>query len=396
MKFLYFDAYSGLSGDMILGALLDLGVSHTRFKEKMSELDLPVDIRIKDTKRSSLRGLKVDVLVQKRTKKVTRKWKDIENIITQSSFSASVKNNSLSIFKHLFKAESKVHGTKFSQAHLHEAGADDALIDIVGCCFLLETLKIDTVYSAPLNVGRGWVKAKHGRLPVPPPAVAEILKRIPIYSNWIQEELVTPTGAAIIATLAKQFFPFPEMIYEKIGYGAGSKDFDEIPNILRVFMGQKAQFKPKKRVSVIEANIDDSTPQVLASFLDLAFKLGALDVYMTPIVMKKNRLATKLSIMTEEDKIDVLINSIFRETSSIGVRHFPVERRILERSLSKVKVLGEDIIIKTASLEGEEVNAWPEHDDCLKVAKKKKLPLKKIQEMALVEYNRKLSKKRRN
>jgi len=392
MKFLYFDAVSGLSGDMILGALLDLGVPKALFLEKMAGLNLPVDIQIKETKRSSLRGLKIDVSVKKSTKSAARKWKDVEGLINSSSFSTRIKNNSLSIFKKLFQAESRVHGHDFNLTHLHEAGADDAIIDIVGCCFLADFLNIDTFYSSPLNVGQGWVKTSHGRLPVPPPAVAELLKGIPVYSAWAKEELVTPTGAAIVATLVKTFISFPEMNYENIGYGAGSKDFHEIPNILRVFLGKKEQFKASKKIYTIETNIDDSTPQILAGYFERAFKLGALDVSLTPIIMKKNRLATKLAVMVEADKIDSLIRSIFEETSSIGVRFYPVERRVLERNLTKIKVLGEDITVKTACLEGKEVHALPEYEDCKKAARKNKMPVKKVYEMAQTEFARRKRK----
>ena len=181
MKYVYFDASAGLSGDMILGALLDLGVSTPLFKKKMAELNLPVEIRVKETKRSSLRALKVDVLV-KAQKSSARKWPDIEALIKKSSFSPFVQKTSLVIFKKLFQAEAKVHGHRFEEAHLHEVGADDAVVDIVGCCWLAETLIISEFYSSPLNIGQGWVKTSHGRLPVPPPAVAELLRNIPVYS----------------------------------------------------------------------------------------------------------------------------------------------------------------------------------------------------------------------
>jgi uncharacterized protein (TIGR00299 family) protein len=388
MKFLYFDASSGLSGDMILGALLDLGVPKTLFSEKMAGLNLPVDIQIKETKRSSLRGLKIDVSVKRSTKITPRKWKDVGSLINSSSFSNNIKEKSLSIFKNLFLAESHVHGHPFHMTHLHEAGADDAIIDIVGCCFLVDYLNIETFYSSPLNVGQGWVKTSHGMLPVPPPAVAELLKDIPVYSAWTKNELVTPTGAAIVTTLVKTFLSFPEMNYEKIGYGAGSKDFPEIPNILRAFLGKTEQFKASKKIFTIEANIDDSTPQILAGYFEKAFKLGALDVSLTPIVMKKNRLATKLTLMAESGNLDSLIRSIFEETSSIGVRYYPVERRVLERNLTKITVLGEDISVKTACLEGIEVNALPEYEDCKKVARRNKMPVKKVYEMAQTEISR--------
>ncbi len=385
MKYIYFDASAGLSGDMILGALLDLGVSPSLFKEKMAGLKLPVDIQVKETKRTSLRALKVDVLVKKH-KAGARKWSDVEALIKKSPFSPPIKKNSLAIFKKLFQAEAKVHGRKFQEAHLHEAGADDAIVDVVGCCFLTEILDVDDFYSSPLNLGQGWVKTSHGRLPVPPPAVAELLKNVPVYSEHVKEELVTPTGAAIVSTLVRTFIHFPEISYEKVGCGAGEKNFRDFPNILRAFYGDKKEFKADKKVYIIEANIDDSTPQVLASFFDRAFSLGALDVILTPVLMKKNRLATKLTILAEIDKIEALINAVFRETSSIGVRYFPVKRRVLERTRKKFRVNGENVSVKISSLEGTVVNIQPEFTDCLKLAKKSDRPVKEIIQLAIKEF----------
>lgn len=385
MKYIYFDAIAGLSGDMILGALLDLGISPSLFKEKMSELEIPVEIQIRKTKRASLRALKVDIKVKSK-KTSPRKWSDVEAIIKKSRFSPSVKKNALDIFKKLFEAEAHVHGHKFQEAHLHEAGADDAIVDILGCCFLIEALNISQIYSSPLNLGRGWVKASHGILPVPPPAVAELLKNIPVYSAWEKEELVTPTGAAIVQTLVKKFIPFPEITYEKIGYGAGNRDFRDFPNVLRVFYGDLSAFREDRKIYIIEANIDDSNPQVMASFFDRAFQSGALDVFLTPVLMKKNRLATKLTVLAEIGKIDFLIREIFRETSSIGVRYFPVERRTLERKTKEVSVLGEKVAIKISCLDGKEVNVQPEFSDCLKLAKKNKLPVKEIIQLALKRF----------
>ena len=385
MKYIYFDASAGLSGDMILGALLDLGVSPSHFKEKMARLKLPVDIQVKETKRTSLRALKVDVLVKKH-KAGTRKWSDVETLIKKSPFSPPIKKNSLAIFKKLFQAEAHVHGRKFGKTHLHEAGADDAIVDVVGCCFLAEVLNVDDFYSSPLNLGQGWVMTSHGRLPVPPPAVAELLKNVPVYSEHVKEELVTPTGAAIVSTLVRTFIPFPEISYEKVGCGAGEKNFRDFPNILRAFYGDKKEFKADKKVYIIEANIDDSTPQVLASFFDRAFSLGALDVFLTPVLMKKNRLATKLTVLAEIDKIEALISAVFRETSSIGVRYFPVERRVLERTMRKLRVYGEDVSVKISSLEGTVVNIQPEFTDCLKLAKKSDRPVKEIIQLAIKEF----------
>lgn len=395
MKYAYFDASSGLSGDMILAALLDLGVSKREFKDAMAELRLPVDITSRNVQRAGLRGLKVDVRVNKGKESPARHWDDVESLIQKSPFSGMVKTTALAAFRILFEAEAKVHGGKFHEVHLHEAGADDAMVDVAGSAFLREKLDISLVCCSPLNLGSGWVKASHGRLPVPPPAVAEILKNAPVYSAWANEELITPTGAAIISSWTDRFVSFPEMSYEKIGYGAGSRDLEAIPNILRVFYGAEQSLKPEKTAFQVEANIDDANPQVLAHFVEVALGLGALDAFMTPIVMKKGRLGTKLTLLAGHDNIDKLIEAVFVETSSIGLRYFPVERRILEREVHKVKVWGEEIAIKTARLGSEEVNAHPEFSDCLSVAKKKGVPVKTVCQKALQEYLKQDSKRKK-
>jgi len=385
MKYVYFDASSGLSGDMILGALLDLGTDPDIFKKAMARLKLPVRIEVSEAKRSQLRGLKVDVIVE-RKKSATRTWVDVERTIGRSPFSPGVKADARKIFKRLFAAEARAHGCPFRSTHLHEAGADDALVDVLGACWLAEALHIGAFFCSPLNVGTGFVRTSHGLLPVPPPAVAELLKNIPVYSAGAKEELVTPTGAAVVSTLVRKFLPFPEIIYERIGCGAGSRDLRGLPNILRAFYGNAGDFKPQKKVFVIEATIDDSTPQLLAHFLEIALRRGALDAFLTPVVMKKNRLATKLTLLAEADKIDGLIEAVFRETSSIGVRFFPVERRVLERESRKVRIRGEEVGIKVSRLGGEAVNVQPEYADCLKASERMGLPLKEVTRLALREY----------
>jgi uncharacterized protein (DUF111 family) len=217
--------------------------------------------------------------------------------------------------------------------------------------------------------------------------VAELLKNVPVYSEHVKEELVTPTGAAIVSTLAHKFIPFPEISYERIGCGAGKRTFHDFPNILRAFYGNEKEFKADKRVYLIEANIDDSTPQVLASFFDRAFALGALDVFLTPVTMKKNRLATKLTVLTEIDRIEALISAVFRETSSIGLRYYPVQRRVLERTIKKIRLLGEEVTIKISFIERKIVNVQPEYADCLKLAKKSDRPLKEIIQLAVKEFH---------
>lgn len=388
MKFIYFDAFSGISGDMILGALLDLGVSQEKFISVISRLDLPVSINIKEVDRLSLRALKVDVDVTG-GKRPQRKRKDVEKIIAGTSLSQNVKESASKIFEKLFAAEAKAHGKNKETTHLHEAGADDALVDILGTCYLLEILEVEKVYASPLNVGQGWTKSSHGVLPVPPPAVAEILKGIPVYSAHAKKELVTPTGAAIISTLAEKFLPLPELCYKKVGCGAGSSDFQELPNILRVFYGDADLNQPDHQIYIIETNLDDATPQILAAFSEKALELGALDVTLTPVTMKKNRLGTKLTILTDIKKMDKLIRAVFLETTSIGIRYYPVGRRVLERRTETVKLLGEEVHVKIASLEGQEVNILPEFEDCRSLAQKKNIPIKKIMADVIKEFNKK-------
>ena len=382
MKYVYLDASSGLSGDMTLGALLDLGVDPALFKERMAGLRLPVEIAVRRVRRGGFAALKVDVEVGGHDHH-ERNFADIERIILKSRFAAAVKDRALAIFRRLFEAEAKVHGRTFGQAHLHEAGADDALVDIVGTAFLLEELGVGEVHCSPLNVGSGWVSTSHGRLAVPPPAVAELLKKAPVYAAWVESELVTPTGAAIAATLAKTFAKLPELVYEKIGRGAGTKEFPEVPNILRVYYGEAASFDARKSVFIVEATIDDATPQLLAHFLERALEEGALDATLSPVVMKKNRLGTKLSVLVESARLDALIEAVFRETTSIGVRFYPVGRRVLEREVRPVRVDGRKIGLKVATLAGRPVNVQPEYDDLVAAARATGRPLKEIAHRAV-------------
>ncbi len=382
MKYAYFDGSSGLSGDMILGALLDLGVEPARFKEAMAGLRLPVSIAVKRVRRGALGAAKVDVLVRGR-RLVERTFTDVERVILKARLPAAVKDRAVAVFRRLFEAEAKVHGRRFGDIHLHEAGADDALVDIVGGAWLAEELRIGEFLVSPLNVGSGWVKTAHGVLPVPPPAVAELLKGFPVYSAWVESELVTPTGAAIVSALARPVLHMPELVYEKIGCGAGTKDFDEMANVLRVFYGEAGPFDPGRAVQVIEATLDDATPQLLAHFLETAMAEGALDATLSPVVMKKNRLGTKLTVLAPLDRMDRLIEAVFRETTSIGVRHYPVGRRVLEREFRTVRVAGESVRVKVGRLGGREVNAQPEYEDCLKAARKTGRPLKDILRLAV-------------
>ena len=381
MRYVYFDASSGLSGDMILAALLDLGVDAALFRERMAGLRLPVTLSVRRVRRGGFAAAKVDVTV-KAAEGVCRTFADVERVVRRGRFASAVKDRALAVFRRLFEAEAKVHGRKFKEAHLHEAGADDALVDVVGASFLLEELGVADVYCSPLNVGSGWVRTSHGLLPVPPPAVAELLKGAPVYSAWVESELVTPTGAAIVSALAKKFIRLPELVYDRIGRGAGSKEFPEIPNILRAYSGPAERFEAAREVYVVEAAVDDASPQLLAHFVDRAFEEGALDATLSPVVMKKGRLGTKLSLLATAERMDALIEAVLKETTSIGVRFYPVGRRVLDRELRTVRVGGERIGLKVATLGGRPVNVQPEYDDLVRAARKTKRPLKEIARLA--------------
>lgn len=389
MKYVYLDASSGVSGDMCLGALIDLGVDAALFEEKMAGLRLPVEIAVRRVRRGGFAALKVDVGI-KRHDHHERTFADVERVILKSRFAPAVKDRALAVFKRLFEAEAKVHGRRFKEAHLHEAGADDALVDIVGTAFLLEELGVGAVYCSPLNVGSGWVQTSHGRLAVPPPAVAELLKKAPVYAAWVESELVTPTGAAIVSALAKTFATLPELVYDRVGRGAGSKEFPEIPNILRVYYGEAVRFDAAKSIFVVEAVIDDASPQLLAHFLERAIEEGALDATLSPVVMKKNRLGTKLTLLVESARLEALTEAVFRETTSIGVRFYPVGRRVLDRSFESVKVEGQAIGVKLAKRDGRTLNVQPEYEDLVKAARKTGTPLKEIAHRAVCEYRKKL------
>ncbi|MCI4445100.1 MAG: nickel pincer cofactor biosynthesis protein LarC [Candidatus Aminicenantes bacterium] len=383
MKYIYFDCSSGASGDMILASLLSLGVSADEFKKFFKTLKLKSDIEICSGKNRGFTGLRVTVKVPPSS--VERTYSEIENIISSRPLSPIVKEKSLAVFRRLFQAESLVHGTSFNRTHLHEAGADDALVDIIGSCWLLQKLEVQSIYYSPVNLGSGYVQTEHGLLPVPAPAVAELMRGIPVYSTEEPTELLTPTGAALLTTLGQCLPTRPQLVFEKIGYGLGHKELKYHPNILRAFYGEVEELNPLQEITIIEATIDDCSPQLLGNFLNQALEKGALEAYLTPVIMKKNRPGTKLTVMVEPDKIDGVVEDIFRETTTIGVRIFPVKRKVLRRDFQVVQVGGQKIRVKLSYLGKEIINYQPEFEDCLKAAKKLGLPLKKVINLTLKE-----------
>jgi uncharacterized protein (TIGR00299 family) protein len=392
MRQAYLDGSSGVSGDMFLGALLDAGFDAHRLLEELKKLSLGF-FKLKRTR--ALRGGIVGTRFEVETSgdQPHRKLADIEAMITPASLSDRVKEKSLKIFRRLAEAEGKLHGKPASEVHFHEVGAVDAVVDIVGACVGLEALEISELISSPLNVGGGHVQAAHGSLPVPAPATAELLQGVPIYSSGVEGELVTPTGAAIVSTLAASFGPFPSFKIERIGYGAGASDFPHHPNVARLFLGEKLEAvkaeagKPgDELISLIEANVDDMSPQLFGYFVEQALAAGALDVTCSSVQMKKNRPGLQITVLTAPENADALAQLLFEQTTTIGVRIYEARRKVLEREHVEVETPYGKVRIKVAKREGKIVNAAPEYDDCQRLAAEKSVPLKKVILAAQVAY----------
>lgn len=380
----YFDCFSGISGDMLLGALVDAGVSLQSLQKELSRLAVKgYKLEATQVKRSGLAATKVNVILDSGAGRghEARRWKDVEKIIDNSSLSEGIKLKGLEIFKRLFKAEAKVHGSTFQNVHLHELGAVDCIVDIFGTLIGLDILGITEVYSSPLNVGSGTVKTEHGILPVPAPATLELLKGVPVYSSGIEHELTTPTGAVIVSSLSKGFITLPDMNVSVTGIGAGGRNLSTQPNILRIMVGERDAGAPSaggECVTVIETNIDDMNPQAYEYVMKRLFKAGALDVCLTNIIMKKGRPGIKLTVICDDPERDELSRIIFTETTSIGVRFYTAGRQVLAREIKPLKTEFGNIDVKVSSLDGKILRTTPEYDDCRKIAKKHGIPLLEV------------------
>jgi pyridinium-3,5-bisthiocarboxylic acid mononucleotide nickel chelatase len=381
MTLAYFDCFSGISGDMTLGALVDAGVSIDVLRSELKKLGLPgYELRAEKVKRAGIAATKVHVIIEKKDRE--RHLADITAIINGSSLSAPIKERSIGIFNRLAEAEARVHGTTSEKIHFHEVGAVDAIVDIVGSVIGLDRLGVTRVRASAVNVGSGTVQTSHGLLPVPAPATAELLKGIPFYQSEIKFELATPTGAAIVSTVGTSFGPLPEMKVDRIAYGAGDGDFPERPNVLRLMIGEPAAACDEDSSMLIETNIDDMNPQVYDYLVDKLMQLGAQDAYLTPIIMKKGRPAVLLSVLTDKSRIDDVLAAVFRETTSIGVRIREVGRRKLSREIREVETLYGKIRIKVSKRGDDILTATPEYEDCRRIAEERKVPLKIILEEA--------------
>lgn len=373
MKIAYFDCPSGISGNMILGALIHAGLDQIYLKKQLSSLRLSAySLQLSKIKKHSMVGTYVNVKVNKEV--TPRSLKDILSIINKSKLSKRVKQLGSKIFKRLAAVEAKVHGVSVNQVHFHEVGAVDAIIDIVGTCIGLEYLGIEEIYCSPLPFGKGWIKHAHGTLPNPAPATVQLLKGIPTYGTDIKAELVTPTGAAIISTLAKSFSTPPRMTVSNIGYGAGSFNLP-IPNLLRIFIGEAQISTEKDAILQIETNIDDMAPKAFPKIIAKIIKAGALDAYVAPILMKKERQGTSLIVLCEPTLKDKILELIFNLTTTFGVRVYLVNREKLQRNFIIAKTKYGKARVKVGLLGKKAVTVAPEFEDYKRIAKKHHIPI---------------------
>ncbi len=372
MKICYFDAFSGISGDMTVGALVDAGADWNALEAALASLDLGATFRIEKTKRKGLAASKFSVEYTEQKKH--RHLPHIEKIILAGQLSNRAQKNALAVFRKLGEAEAKSHDVPIEKVHFHEVGAADSICDIVGACVALDLLGVDEVRSSRVNVGSGTVNTEHGVLPVPAPATAELLKGRPVYSAGPEAELTTPTGAALLSTLAADFGSLPPLRIVGQGFGAGEKDFPSQANVLRALIGERTSASEATTVSVIEANIDDSTPQVLGYAMERLFKSGALDVTLTPIFMKKNRPGTLISVIARPETTEQLASVLLAETTTLGLRTYQAERRVMERSVAEIETSYGTIRIKHSP-----TGAFaPEYEDCRRIAWEKGIPLRTV------------------
>ncbi|WP_432408311.1 nickel pincer cofactor biosynthesis protein LarC [Wukongibacter sp. M2B1] len=407
MKVLYYDCFCGISGDMNLGAMIDLGVNEEYLLKEISKLNIDSEYKIdvKKTIKKGISGTKVDVILKKQYEEHKnddhhqhchdhshhhednhehygyyhhhRNLRDIENIINSSELNDRVKRLSIDMFMKVAEAEAKVHGKPLYEVHFHEVGAVDSIIDIVGAAIAIDYLDVDKVMASNVQLGGGFVKCAHGFIPVPAPATVEILKGIPIKTGLVNFETTTPTGAAILSASVQKFTDKLSFSIEKIGYGIGNREL-EIPNVLRVYLGKEEKSKETEDQYILETNIDDMNPELYSYVEERLFEEGALDVFKTPIIMKKGRPAVKLSILINEGREKDVLEVIFKETTSIGIRKYKVKKIMLKRDFARVQTKYGDVAIKNSYYQGKLIKFKPEYEDCKGLAKEKNIPIREI------------------
>jgi len=380
MKLCYFDAFSGISGDMTVGALLDAGSSAASVISALESLGLGATYRLEKTRRQGIAASKFHV--EGGDNRKHRHLHHIVEIIDRSALTAHARETAKAIFQKLAEAEARVHGTSIEKVHFHEVGAVDSISDICGAAVALDLLGVEGVACSAVNVGSGTAKTEHGVLPVPTPATALLLEGKPVYARGPALELTTPTGAAIVATLAREFGSLPAMTVRATGYGAGDRDFPEHANVLRVILGDTSGAAESTTVSVIEANIDDSTPEVLGYAMERLLAAGALDVTISPLLMKKNRPGSLVRVIARVEDREALAQTLFAETSTLGVRLYAAERRVEARQIVAVETPHGTVRVKVAAN-----GAFaPEYEDCKKIALETGLPLRQILAAANFAY----------
>jgi len=385
MRIAYFDCIAGASGDMILGALLDAGLPEATLRQGLAALRLDdFDLRSQRVVKNGFSAVKVDVLVSNDVP--ARHLPEIETIVMESDLSPSIKEQAIAIFRRLGEVEAGIHGTTIDQVHLHELGGVDTIVDVVGALVGLETLEVERVYASPLPMGRGFVLGAHGAIPLPAPATLALLAQgspsgegVPVVGSDLEVELVTPTGAVLLSSLAINFGPIPAMSLRAVGYGAGGRDLP-IPNVLRLLLGDQATPNDAvtQTLTLLETNVDDLNPEIYEYVMARLFDAGALDVFLSPIQMKKNRPATLLRALCQPDDADRLMAVLFAETSTLGVRQQWVARHCLARTTHTVETAYGAVRVKVAMWGDGQAKAAPEYEDCRRLAEASGTPLREV------------------
>lgn len=405
MRLAYFDCPSGAAGDMIMGALVDAGVPFEALRAELAKLELPgFTLERREVMKGVFRATKVDVHVHDhdhvhgeaghahdephgRHVHPQRNLESILALIAASGLAGEVKSRAARIFTRLAEAEARVHGTRVDEVHFHEVGAVDAIVDVTGACIGLHLLGVEAVHCSALPVGGGFVTGAHGRIPIPGPGTAELLKGFPVVDTGVKRELVTPTGAAILTTLSVSAGTMPAMTVEAVGYGAGDMDL-ETPNVLRLFVGRAADSGGRETIMQVETTVDDMQPQLWEAVMERLFESGALDVYLTPVVMKKSRPGTVLTALCPPDKVTELSRVLFEESPTIGVRWTAYQRERLEREVVTLATAYGAISFKVSRLDGRVVTATPEFEEVRRIARAKGLPVREVLDLARAEGRR--------
>jgi uncharacterized protein (TIGR00299 family) protein len=384
MRIAYFDCFSGASGDMILGALIDAGLSPQRLRQELKKLRIPtVHLKAEKVLKRGLAATQVTV-VGRNEKRSHRNLKEILRIVERAGVEADIKEKSKEIFERIASVEGKIHRMPMEEIHFHELGGLDSIVDIVGSVWGIRQLGIEKIYVSKVNVGGGFVKCEHGILPVPAPATLSLMEGKPIYSSGVERELFTPTGAAILSTLGSEFGSMPLINVERIGHGAGRDDLVH-PNLLRLIIGTSASTSRKERVVVIETNIDDMNPQFYDYVIEKLLAMEVLDVFITPVLMKKNRPGHLLTVICPSEKLPSVAEFLLRETTTLGLRWHEEERAKTDREILPLQTRYGRIRFKLARWEGKVINLSPEYEDCKRLALEKGVPLKEIFEEARKE-----------